>query len=132
MSVVVDSSALLAFLRNEEGADVVQSLLSEDVCLVHALNLCEVYYITRRELGEERAQQALQVLDALEMVVSDDLHTDFWQQAGRYKADWRRVSLADCLCLTLANRSQVELVTADHHEFDPISEQGICPIRFIR
>ena len=44
MSTVIDASALIAFLRDEPGADVVENVLSApDKCYAHALNLCEVY-----------------------------------------------------------------------------------------
>jgi PIN domain nuclease of toxin-antitoxin system len=46
MTTVLDSHALIAFLRDEPGAEVVQSLLDRNPGsnYVHALNLCEVYY----------------------------------------------------------------------------------------
>jgi hypothetical protein len=44
----------------------------------------------------------------------------------------KSVSLADCFAMALANRVQAELVTSDHHEFDPIAQNGICSIQFIR
>jgi PIN domain nuclease of toxin-antitoxin system len=45
MSAVIDASALIAFLRDEPGADAVENVLDlPETCYVHALNLCEVYY----------------------------------------------------------------------------------------
>jgi uncharacterized protein with PIN domain len=45
VSEVFDASALIAFLRDEPGAEVVESALSvPEKCYAHALNLCEVYY----------------------------------------------------------------------------------------
>lgn len=60
----------------------------------------------------------------------DGMDTEFWMQAGRYKADMSRVSLADCFYAALASRLGAEAVTADHHEFDPVAEKGICGVRF--
>jgi predicted nucleic acid-binding protein len=57
---------------------------------------------------------------------------DFWQTAGTHKAALRRISLADCFCLSLAIRVGGEVVTADRREFEPVQQQEICPIRFIR
>jgi predicted nucleic acid-binding protein len=46
----------------------------------------------------------------------------FWKEAGSLKADWKRISLADCFAVTLSNRIGAELVTADRHELDPLRE----------
>ena len=55
-----------------------------------------------------------------------------WQQAGTLKAIHRRVSLADCFAIDLAQRLGATILTADHHEFDTLLDQSICKIRFIR
>jgi PIN domain nuclease of toxin-antitoxin system len=43
MTVVLDACAIIAFLRDEEGPEVVESALLEDACVAHTINLCEVY-----------------------------------------------------------------------------------------
>ena len=44
MTFVLDACAIIAYLRDEEGADVVESaLLGDDACVAHAVNVCEVY-----------------------------------------------------------------------------------------
>jgi hypothetical protein len=60
------------------------------------------------------------------------IFTAFWQEAGKYKATIKKVSLADCFAVALTNRMQADLYTSDHHEFDPIAASGICPVKFIR
>ncbi|MBY0502280.1 MAG: hypothetical protein K2X03_00115 [Bryobacteraceae bacterium] len=44
-----------------------------------------------------------------------------WQAAGTFKANLRRVSLADCFALELATRLKATILTADHHEFDVLA-----------
>ena len=46
MTFVFDACSLIAYLRDEEGADAVEALLLDryNICLMHAVNLCEVYY----------------------------------------------------------------------------------------
>ncbi len=44
MTCVLDACAVIAFLRGEEGADAVTSLLLNEDCMAHAVNLCEIYY----------------------------------------------------------------------------------------
>jgi uncharacterized protein with PIN domain len=46
MNVVLDASAMIAFLRDEPGAEVVTNHMwrSQHHVFAHALNLCELYY----------------------------------------------------------------------------------------
>ena len=57
MSTVIDAYALIAFLRDEPGADVVENVLSApEKCYAHALNLCEVYYDFFRASNQDAAE----------------------------------------------------------------------------
>lgn len=60
MNVVLDASAMIAFLRDEASAEVVMNQMRLPEChvLAHALNLCEVYYDFRVLAG--RQQQSVQ------------------------------------------------------------------------
>ena len=42
MTCVLDACAMIAFLRDEEGADAVASLILDGDYMAHAVNLCEV------------------------------------------------------------------------------------------
>ena len=42
------------------------------------------------------------------------------------------MSLADAFALALAASMDIELVTSDHHEFDPLAGQGAARFLFIR
>jgi predicted nucleic acid-binding protein len=133
MSTVLDASALISFLRDEPGADAVQNLLSlTQTCYVHALNLCEVYYDFWRASSQETAESAITDLMNLGIEERNDLDSQFWREAGHVKAIYRRVSLADCCALALANRLGAKLVSADRHEFEPLLTAGICQIELIR
>jgi predicted nucleic acid-binding protein len=61
-----------------------------------------------------------------------DLSIDFWQMAGALKATVRRISLADCFAVALAQATGGSVLTSDHHEFDPLAERGVCSVTFIR
>jgi PIN domain nuclease of toxin-antitoxin system len=134
MIYVLDASAMVALLRDEAGADVVDSTLSNtsNTCFAHAINLCEVYYDAIRERGEATALALIADLCDAGVQPREDLDPDFWQEVGRYKAAHRRVSLADCCGIVLTRRVNGEILTADHHEFDHIVPLELCPIRFIR
>jgi len=134
MILVLDSSALIALLGREPGGELVDSTLSDNnnTCIVHAVNLCEVYYDLARRGGREYASGIINRLVMAGVFVRDDMDTGFWQAAGDIKAAHARVSLADCFCIALANRLGVEVWTTDRHEFEPIAEKQLCKVRFIR
>ncbi len=130
---MLDASAIIAYLRDEPGADVVEDLLADDdeLCFVHAINLCEVYYKMQRYANENEVRSAIQDF-GLRVIVRDDLDQLFWLDVGQHKAAMRRTPLADCFVVALARREDAEAVTADHEDFDPIEEQGTCRVTFIR
>ncbi len=134
MILVMDANALIALLYDESGGREVGEMLNDpaNTCFVHAVNLCEVYYDHLRVSGEPTARQVVADLTSTRLIVRDDMDPEFWQAAGIHKAALRCISLADCFCLALALRVGGEIVTADHHEFDPVQQQGICSVRFIR
>ena len=132
MNLVMDSSALIALLRKEEGAEVVRSLIDAPAssCFVHAVNLCEIYYGFRRESGEETAQKAIGAILQIGVQLRDDMDPEFWQAAGRYKADLK-LPLGDAFLLAAAERTESEVVTADRHELEAVAQEGLATIRFI-
>lgn len=132
MTHVLDACAIIAYLRDEDGAELVESILNEEFCLIHAINLCEVYYDCVKRDTQERADEMLKELASIGLVSREDLDQLLWKTAGRLKAEIGRISLADCFAIALSRRMNAELITSDHHEFDPIAEKGICTIKFIR
>lgn len=134
MIAVFDASALVAYLRDEPSAVPTRTLLLAPGTkrIVHAVNLCEVYYRFFRELGEADAEAAIAALEGTGLETRSDIDRAFWQDVGRVKADVRRVSLGDCFLIALARRVEGTVVTADHAEFDTVAGRGICPVLFIR
>ena len=60
MSSVIGASALIAFLRDEPGAEVVENVLGlPQTCYAHALNLCEIYYDFWRASNQSAAEAAI-------------------------------------------------------------------------
>lgn len=133
MDVVLDACAIIAYLRGEPGSDVVEALLLDEhnTCVVHAINLCEVYYDFVRAAGEPAAQSALTDVEAVGIITRDDMDGALWQSAGRLKARGR-IALPDCFVIALAQREGAPVVTCDHNEFDPIAAAGICAVSFFR
>ena len=109
MSVVLDASAILVFLKGERGAEAVeQALVDSPIC--GAANWSEVaqkVLATDREWSLARAL-LLSYGVRIEPVLPED--------AERAARRWRRgegLSLADRLCLALAERTDLDVLTAD-------------------
>lgn len=135
---VLDASALVAFLLDEEGARNVEELLMDEQgeCLVHAINVCEVYYHFVAKFGVDRTLAALDELRPL-IEVREDLDEPLWRKAGDLKVfiqrnSTERGSIADGFCAALALREQCDVVTTDHSGFGPLSRGGRCRVKFLR
>ena len=109
MTAVLDASALLAFLQGEDGADVVEARLDEGA-RCGAANWSEVAQKVRSAgRGWDLARGLLVAYELeVEPVVTDDAE---W--AARRWQRGEGLSLADRLCLALAERLDGEAWTAD-------------------
>ena len=133
MAVVLDATAMIAYARGEEGTDFVERFLLDDhqICVAHAINVCELFYDSLRSTDEATASAVIADFLANGLMIYEDLDFEFWKTIGRYKVQYK-ISLADCCGLALSNRLQADFITADHHEMDPLVNSGICRINFIR
>ncbi|MFM6727486.1 MAG: hypothetical protein ACKPJF_24180, partial [Dolichospermum sp.] len=100
--------------------------------MIHIVNLCEVYYDFYRDIGESETEKLIKELSDINVRTRFDLTANFWRQVSKYKATIKRISLADCFALTLADQEKGILVTSDRKEFEPIVPLNICQIDFIR
>jgi PIN domain nuclease of toxin-antitoxin system len=133
MKLVFDACSRIAVIKHEANYETVLDLLeSENIeCHVHGSNLCEVYYDVARDSGEKRAEQIVDYVLDMGLQLSENMDRAFWQEAGQHKARYRRISLADCFCLTLARQIRAEIVTCDR-EFNAAAADGVCNVRFFR
>lgn len=134
MNIILDACAVIALFRGELGAEVVEQYLlnPECSCSIHAVNLCEVYYDFLKGDGVQEAERITQELIDAGVNVRSDLDDAFWRAIASYKATIRRISLADCFALALANKLGGTVLTSDRKEFEPVRILNICPITFIR
>ena len=122
---VLDTSAILAFTDNEEGADEVQQLLEaararQCVIEVCAITLMELAYITEREQGEDEAARLVALVKAWPITwVYPEEKTLL--QAAKLKAT-HRLSVADALIAAVAKLSPAALVHKDP-EFAALASQ---------
>jgi predicted nucleic acid-binding protein len=133
VAAVLDACAMIAFLRDEPGAHVVEDILLGEPanCYAHAINLCEVFYDFVRAQDENTARRAVHDLLDIGVAPREDMDAALWEEAGLIKAR-HRVSLADAFGLALARRLDADLVSSDHREFDALAGTADFRIRFIR
>lgn len=105
---VLDASAVLAFLQAEPGADAVEELL--DGAVIGAANWAEVAQKVRASGADWGVASGL--LRSYELVIEPVQHADAEVAAAMWKRG-SRLSLGDRLCLALARRLDVTVVTAD-------------------
>lgn len=133
---VLDACALIAFLHDEDGADKVEDILrrakgGDYVIYMNKLNVLEIYYGVFREDGKEKAEEIFTKILALPLIVVDELKDNVFREAGRLKAIYK-ISLADSIALAEAKTRGAQILTADHHEFDPIDKEGEAIFHWIR
>lgn len=131
--LVLDACALMAFLNDEPGAEVVAAIL-QDVPSVEmsAVNLLEIAYDTLRRTGDpEAGRELLEVVHQLPIKIHWEISHLVFHHAARLKASFR-ISLADAFALALAETLSAAVATSDHHEFDAIESNGAARFVWIR
>ena len=108
---VLDASALLALLANEEGADEVVAALAEGAA-ISAVNLSEVVAkLTDWEVPEDGIREAIGGL-GLAVIAFDQRHA---YAAGNLRGPTRKagLSLGDRACLAVGLTDGLPVLTAD-------------------
>jgi predicted nucleic acid-binding protein len=122
---VLDTSALLAYIEDEAGADTVETLLisaldETDKLYVSTISMVELLYISQREQGVQAARQRLEFLHELPLIelpvdrISVPLIADIKAR--------KPMSLADCCIAALASLHQATLVHKDP-EYEQVASE---------
>jgi PIN domain nuclease of toxin-antitoxin system len=107
---VLDTSALLALINDEPGADKVRPLLAEAV--MSAVNVCEtVYKLRRRGMPVETVRVTLAPL--VRQAIDFDEAMAYVAASIHERTRDLGISLADCACLALALSRKVPAVTTE-------------------
>jgi predicted nucleic acid-binding protein len=116
---LLDTSAILALLEDEEGAHRVEELLSSAQVLLPFLVLLEIYYVTLQERSEEIADQRYALLKQLPVKYLWEINEPTLLTAARLKSH-HRLSLADALIAAFALGQSAILVHKDP-EFEAVA-----------
>lgn len=113
---VLDSYSLIAYIEGEAGKDTMIEIFrtardSGKTLLLSVVNWGEVYYITLREAGRERADEVAHLISTLPIqIIPADL--ELAKQAAEFKSK-HKMSYADCFAAALAKQRKAEVVTGD-------------------
>lgn len=138
--IVLDSSAMLAYLHGEAGGQMVAQVMSDParevpVC-AHAVQLCEVFYDFLRTEPMARAEEALFALRADGVKERSDMDAAFWHDMAFIISSQRkgghRLALGDSFGLALCRREGATFYTADRGEIQAVADAGLCAVTFIR
>jgi predicted nucleic acid-binding protein len=121
---VLDTSAWLTFIEDEDGADIVQDILDradagETEVLVSFMSFMEVYYISRQERDDQEAKERINLMAHLPIQRVDSNESQ-GILAAQLKAEYR-LSVADCWIAALAIERQALLVHKDP-EFEQVEK----------
>ena len=116
---LIDTSAILAFIEDEAGADQVELALRRPTTLVPWPVLLETHYISLQEEGQAEADRRIALIKQLEVEVLWGMDESTLLTASTLKAT-HRVSLADAVIAAFAIRRGAVLMHKDP-EFDALA-----------
>ena len=124
---VLDTSALMAFIEQEDGAERVRDILRKHSIILSWLSILEAVYISQRELGEEEAITRYALLKKLNAEIIWNADEALLLNASKIKSA-NSLSLADSIIAAIALQNQATLL----HK-DPEYEQlhGIVEMEFL-
>jgi ribonuclease VapC len=108
--VVLDASAMLAFLQRETGGDKIKPMLPD--AMMSAVNFCETVQRLRR--GGMPVESVTMLLESLvPEPVAFDKETAYIAASIHEKTRGQGISFGDCACLALALMRGTPAVTAE-------------------
>jgi len=122
---VLDSFALIAYFRDEPGAETMEHLLvsasrKDNPVLMTDVNYAEVKYSILKKDGAGAWEQAAKILPGLPIDFQSTTRA-LADTAADFKARFK-MSLADAFAAALAREKKAELVTGDM-EFKPLEKE---------
>jgi len=122
---VLDTSAIMAFLEEEAGVDIVEKLLEQAqkrqiTVYVSFVSFTEIYYVSIQEQSKRIASERLERIGSMPIFRMES-NPELTKLAGEMKAEYR-ISLADTFIAALAKKEDAVLVHKDP-EFESLEGQ---------
>ncbi|MGH7901796.1 MAG: type II toxin-antitoxin system VapC family toxin [Thermodesulfobacteriota bacterium] len=132
---VLDSFAVIAFLRDEEGADKIEQILREAErgkikLYMHMINFGEVYYNVLKEDGETLANGIWAKVKNYPVNFLDDLSEGFLLSVTKFKGRYP-ISYADAFAAATSVEKEALLITGDP-DFKFLERDGKIKVLWIR
>lgn len=127
---VLDTSALLALIEDEAGADRVYEIIEGHQAVAPWVVLLEISYITQQERGQDEAERRYAFIKTLPLTIVWEADEALLLQASRLKAS-HRISLGDSIIAAYAIRLKAVLLHKDP-EFEALGskvKQEILPYK---
>jgi predicted nucleic acid-binding protein len=133
---ILDACALIAVLNKENGAAVVLELLYKAAnhratIIMNKFNFLEVYYRIYRDYGNDDANKLNNTMKQMPVIMNNIFTDELLKEAGRLKANYK-MSIADSIAIAEATVSGGTLVTADHHEIEPVEKSEKINVLWFR
>ncbi len=130
---VLDSYALLAYFRHEEGAEKIAQLLNETATGKHELHMScinagEVYYMSYRKDGAEKASLVWKALQEFPIHIHE-VDLSFTFKVAQIKAKYK-LSYADAFAAVLTITKKATLITGDD-EFENMAGETNFKVNYL-
>jgi len=114
--IVLDSSAVIAFIQNERGAEKIQELMTLALTggrklYLSVVNWGEIYYWVWRGNGQQAARQVAGEIERFPIEIIN-LDVELTRIAAGIRAVYK-LPYADCFAAALAKQYGAEVVTSD-------------------
>lgn len=129
MKYILDTSAVIAFIKGENGSKAVEKALLSGSCCIHSANWIEFYYKICKTNDEKAAEAAVELLRKLGVAVTDIADEAFRRKIATIKIAHSALSLGDCFAVGLAERLKGTVVTSDKRFSDATAFAKIEQIR---
>jgi predicted nucleic acid-binding protein len=122
---VLDSYALIAYSRDEKGAESVAEIINDGLndraeLYLSVINWGEIYYITLRNFDLERAELFRETLARYPITIVE-ADKELTLLAAKFKA-FHKISYADAFAAALAKMRKAKLITGDN-EFKSLENE---------
>ena len=113
---VLDTSSLIAYIREELGAEQVRKRLRFSRCLMHAINVAEFLFTAPKRMpGLFTPESAFAWFTAADIDTANILDPDFLQTTAKIRLAERSLSLGDGMAIALASMLEVPVVTSERN-----------------
>ena len=125
---------MIAFLRNEEGGDVVGRILKDpqsQPVVAHTINVMEVFDHFRSPDIPQSPEEAIAALLVAGVEIRDDMELELCVLARDIKYK-HPMSWPDAIGIAFSIKMMADFVTADRAELEPVEAAKTALVSFIR